>query len=82
MPLPFPRRLFHGGRTIDAFSFNSLPPDDRQPSATAVAPIVRDATVQSVRPIADDRSVGCRTVGEDLVGVSGLDEGDLRSYVS
>ena len=31
MPFRFPRRSFHGGRTIDAFSLNSLPADDGLP---------------------------------------------------
>ena len=31
MPFRFPRRSFHGGRTIDAFSLNSVPADDGLP---------------------------------------------------
>jgi hypothetical protein len=36
MPLRFPRRSFHGGRTIDAFSLNSLPTDDGLPRDPAL----------------------------------------------
>jgi hypothetical protein len=31
MPFRFPRRSFHGGRTIDVFSFNTLPAEDGLP---------------------------------------------------
>ncbi len=35
MPFRFPRRSFHGGRIIDAYSINSLPADDEQPNDPA-----------------------------------------------
>ena len=31
MPFRFPQRSFHGGRTIDAYSLDSLPADDGLP---------------------------------------------------
>jgi hypothetical protein len=44
MPFRYPRRSFHGGRTIDAYSLDSLPADDGLP---------RDPTSVRFRSIAE-----------------------------
>ena len=64
MPFRFPRRSFHGGRTIDAYSLDSLSADDGLP---------RDPASVRFRSIAEIMLQGirrCVTADRELDGVS------------
>jgi hypothetical protein len=64
MPLRFPRRSFHGGRTIDAFSLNTLPADDglpRDPASVRFRSIAEILLRGIRRCVAADRDLSDET---------------------
>ena len=60
MPFRFPQRSFHGGRTIDAYSLDSLPADDglsRDPTSVRFRSIAEILLRGIKRCAAEDRDL-------------------------
>ncbi|HBJ33429.1 MAG TPA: hypothetical protein DDZ51_01450 [Planctomycetaceae bacterium] len=90
MPLRFPRRSFHGGRTIDAFSLNYLPANDDQPNDPASVRFrsIAEILLRGIRRlVAEDRDLNAdpertSTTGEPVLGNLGDSLPEPLDFVS
>jgi hypothetical protein len=65
MPFRFPQRSFHGGRTIDAYSLDSLPADDglsRDPTSVRFRSIAEILLRGIKRCVANDRDLNAEAL--------------------